>query len=106
MAVRVWVACLVLIGLLGWRKGQGDRWAIATGVHRLETLCPLSASLPLILPLFSGAMELGKHFREGRVIGDQGNRMVPVLQCMQQAALLGQCQPCCQLCQRLHIPET
>lgn len=33
--------------------------------------------------------------------GDQGNRMVPVLQYMPQAALLGQCQPCLQLCQRL-----
>lgn len=87
MAVRVWVACLLLIGLLGWRKEQGDRWAIATDVLKLETPCPLPASFPLILPPFSGAMELGKYFGEGRIIGDQDNRIVPVLYCMSQAAL-------------------
>lgn len=79
MAVRVWVACLLLIGLLGWRKEKRARWAVATGVLRLEIPCPLPASFSLILPRFLGAMELGKHFGEGRVIGDQGNRMVPVL---------------------------
>lgn len=97
---------LLLIDLLGWRKGQGDGWAMATGAHRLETPCPLSAPFPLILPRFPGAMELGNPVRERRVIGDQGNRMVPVPQCVPQAAVLGQCQPCWQLCQRLRIPET
>lgn len=79
MAVRVWVVYLLLIGLLGWRKGQWDRWAIATGVHRLETLCPLSASFPLILLLFSGPMELGKHFREDyRGSGQKDGPRAPV----------------------------
>lgn len=84
--------------------GERDRGWMGHS-HRWESPCALPASFPLILPPFPGAMELGKHFGEGRVIGDQSNRMVPVPQCMPQAALLGQCQPCWQLCQRLLIPE-
>lgn len=57
----------VFCSLACWDGGRdkGDRWAIATGSHRLETPCPLPAFFPLIFPPFPGAMELGKHFGEG-----------------------------------------